>query len=166
MRHFTPLHLCHGMHSQGHPFALLSPFHHHHPHADILDNPTILHCCPIAHLIPRDPSATAYSDLSFHAAGEYLDSLQFWWHIQWPQDITACAAKAKTNNTIGINALKYAALILNYVAATAAYLQQPHKQDPFPSLLLFTDNVASRAWIIKGAKNLPEGKALGCLQDC
>ena len=59
---------------------------------------------------------------------------------------------AKTNNTISINTLEYTALIINYVATLAALIQNPQKQDLFPSLLLFTDNVASKAWIIKGAK--------------
>ena len=74
------------------------------------------------------------------------------------------AAKAKTKYTMSINALEYAALIINYVVALMTLLLNPRKQDPFPSLLLFIDNVASKAWIIKGAKQSKEGRVLDHLQ--
>ncbi len=74
------------------------------------------------------------------------------------------AAKAKTKYTMSINALEYAALIINYVVALMTLLLNPRKQDPFPSLLLFMDNVASKAWIIKGAKQSKAGRFLDHLQ--
>ncbi len=74
-----------------------------------------------------------------------MDSLGFWWHLQWPWEVQACTAKVKTNNTIRINALEYAALIINYVTALAALVQNPRTQDLFPSLLLFTGKVTSEA---------------------
>ncbi len=55
-------------------------------------------------------------------------------------------------DTISINALKYAAIIINYIAATTAFLDAPTENDPYPTVLFFTDNVASEAWIRKGAK--------------
>ncbi len=129
----------------------------------ILKDDSILRRCPIAHLVPRDPSAMAYSDSSLHAVGGFSTDLNFWWHLQWPDHIQACAVKARTGNTISINALKYAAIIINYIATTAAFLDAPINNDPYPTALYFTDNVASQAWICKGAKTSPAGKALGFL---
>ncbi len=112
----------------------------------------------------RDPSAIAYSDSLLHAAGGFSTDLSFWWHLQWPDHIQARAAKARTGDTISINALKYTAIIINYVATTAAFLNAPDKTNPYPTALFFTDNVASEAWIQKGAKKSAVGKALGFLQ--
>ncbi len=55
-------------------------------------------------------------------------------------------------NTISIIALKYAAIIMNYIAATTALLNAPNKDNPYPTALFFTNNMASEAWIGKGAK--------------
>ncbi len=130
----------------------------------ILDNDSVSRHCPIAHLIPRDTSAITYLDSSSHTAGGYSTDLQFWWHLQWPNSIQGCAAKASTQHTISINALEYAAIIINYVATTAATLSALQDHDPYPIALFFTDNVASEARICKGAKWSPAGKALGTLQ--
>ncbi len=119
----------------------------------ILGNALVLWYCPIAHLILLEPSTIACSDSSSHAVGGFLDSLSFWWHLQWPWEVQARTAKVKSDNTTSINALEYATFIINYVVALAALLQQPHEHDPFPSLLLFTNNITSEAWIIKGDKN-------------
>ena len=129
----------------------------------ILEDESASRQCPISHLIPRDPSVTAYSDSLSHAARGYSRDLNFWWHLQWPDHVQARAAKARTGNTISINALEYAAIIINYVATTAT-LANPNQNDPYPTALFFTDNIASEAWIQKGAKKSHAGKALGILQ--
>ncbi len=130
----------------------------------ILDNNLTSRHYLIVHLIPRDPSTIAYSDSSSHAARGYSTDLQFWWHLQWPDSVQAHAAKARTHDTISINALEYAAIIINYVAFTATILKAPQANDPYPTALFFTDNVASKAWIRKGAKQSLASKALGFLQ--
>ncbi len=53
----------------------------------ILKDNSVLRCCPIAHLVPRDPSAIAYSDSLSQAAGGLSTDLYFWWHLQWPDHI-------------------------------------------------------------------------------
>ncbi len=120
--------------------------------------------CPIAHLIPPDPSAIAYLDSLSHVVGGYSTDLQFCWHLQWLDSIQARVAKARTGDTISINALEYTFIIINYVTTTAAILSAPLNHDPYQTALFFTNNVASKAWIHKGAKQLPAGKALGILQ--
>ncbi len=82
----------------------------------ILANNLVLQRCPMAHFIPRDPSAIAYLDSLSHAARGYSTDLHFWWHLQWPDSIQACVAKASTQDTISINILENAAIIINYVA--------------------------------------------------
>ncbi len=57
-------------------------------------------------------------------------------------------------------------LIINYVVALAALLQCPRTQDLFPSLHLFTNNVTSKLWIIKGARKSAKGRVLSHLQCC
>ncbi len=96
--------------------------------------------------------------------GGFLTDLNFWWHLQWPDHIQAQAANAHTGNTISINALKYTVIIINYIATTVAFLAAPNKNDPFPTALFFTNNVASKAWVQKGTKKSPVGKAFGFLQ--
>ncbi len=130
----------------------------------ILDNDLVFQHCPIAHLIPRDPSAIAYSDSLSHAAGGYSKDRQFWWHLQWPESIQARMAKERRNDTVSINALEYKAIIINYVATTATILSAPQAHDPNPTALFFTDNVMPKAWIHKGTKQSLAGKALGTLQ--
>ncbi len=98
------------------------------------------------------------------APSGFSADLTFWWHLQWPNHIQACAAKAHTGDTISINALEYAAIIVNYIATTAAFLDAPNETNPYPTALFFTDNMASEAWIQKGAKKSPAGKALEFLQ--
>ncbi len=74
-------------------------------------------------------------------------------------------ARAHTCDTVSINTLEYTAIIINYVAATTAILSAPQAHDPYLTTLFFTDNVASEAWIQKGAKWSPVGKALCILQS-
>ena len=78
--------------------------------------------CPIGHLIPRDPSGEGWSDSFLHAAGGYSLDLVFWWYYEWPESIKKGTLKFMFYNDDGtlvsINALEYASLIINYVAAT------------------------------------------------
>ncbi len=85
--------------------------------------------------------------------------LKFWWHINWPEQVQARAAKARTNEMISINALEYAAIIINLVATTSTILASPSDQDPYPTVLYFIDNVTLEAWMQKVAKNSPAGKS-------
>ena len=41
----------------------------------------ILWDTPIAHIIPRIPTTTAFGDSCLEGAGGYSISLGFWWHI-------------------------------------------------------------------------------------
>ena len=94
----------------------------------------------MCHLVNRSPSAVSYSDSCLHAAGGYSLDLGFWWYIEWPLAIQQSTLKFIYNDNDGklvsINALEYASLIINYVAAyyvlTHVY---PTAQDPHPVVL-------------------------------
>ena len=124
---------------------------------------------PIGHLIPRDPSGEGWSDSCLHAAGGYSLDLGFWWYYEWPESIKKCTLKFMFNNNDGtlvsINALEYASLIINYVAATYVLTQiWPSPDDPHPVVLLYADNRTAESWLIKASKSSPGGRALGYIQ--
>ncbi len=162
-----PQNLCNCKDGKGHTSVVSLPLHHQKPYQAhgliiaILDNDSISHYCPIAHLIPRDPSAIVYSNSLLHTAGGYSTDLNFWWHLQWPDHIHVQTAKAHTGDTISINSLEYAAIIINFIATTATILATPNDNDPYPTALVFTNHVTSKAWIQKGAKKSSAGKTLG-----
>ena len=124
---------------------------------------------PMGHLIKRSPSAVGYSDSCLHAAGGYSLDLGFWWYLEWPQSIQKCTLKFvssdKDGNLVSINALEYASLIINYVAASYVLTQvYPQKGDPHPVVLLYADNRTSESWLIKASKSSHAGRALGYIQ--
>jgi hypothetical protein len=42
---------------------------------------------PIAHVIPRMPTFTAFGDSCLEGAGGYSLSLGFWWHLPFPEEV-------------------------------------------------------------------------------
>eukprot|EP00957_Ditylum_brightwellii_P006805 515821-Ditylum_brightwellii.AAC.1 len=44
---------------------------------------------PIAFMIPMDPEFVADGDSSLFAAGGFSTQLQFWWYIEWPEEVQA-----------------------------------------------------------------------------
>jgi hypothetical protein len=42
---------------------------------------------PIAHVIPRFPTATAFGDSCIEGSGGYSIELGFWWHINFPEEV-------------------------------------------------------------------------------
>ena len=105
---------------------------------------------PIAHMIPRDPTGTGDSDSSLSAAGGYSFDMKFWWYLEWPPDVRKFTLKFIKNNRngdlISINVLEYAALIINYVAATHFFTQRVGStSNPTPTVLLFADNTTAES---------------------
>eukprot|EP00984_Skeletonema_dohrnii_P032689 scaffold27225_cov80-Skeletonema_dohrnii-CCMP3373.AAC.3 len=122
---------------------------------------------PIAHLVPRDPTGTAWGDSSLDAAGGFSSDCKFWWYLEWSAEIKASTLRFHKNNSggnlISINVLEYASVIINY-AAMSFYFQHHHDPaNPFPVALLYADNVAAEIWAMKGCKRSDKGRALGRL---
>lgn len=124
---------------------------------------------PIAHMIPTDPSGIGHSDSCLLAAGGFSIEMRFWWYIEWDERIRARTLKYIKNNKndtlISINVLEYAALIINYMAATHFFRTNPSKSDPYPTVLLYADNTTAEAWgKMKSCKSSMTGRTLGRLQ--
>ena len=124
---------------------------------------------PIGHLIKRSPSAIGDSDSSLHAAGGFSLDMGYWWYWEWPEEIQNSTLKFIFNddkgNLVSINALEYASLIVNFVAATYVLtVVSPCPGDPHPVVLLRADNRTAESWLIKASKSSQAGRALGYVQ--
>jgi hypothetical protein len=122
---------------------------------------------PIAHLIDRIADYSAWGDSSLYGAGGFSLDLKFWWQLDWPKDIQGRNIKTiktrdpKTGETISINALEYATVLINYAAATDAVALITDPTAPqFPVLLNWADNTAAISWTKKMCKSSEGGKAL------
>jgi len=88
---------------------------------------------PIAHLIPRMPSAMTVGNSCLTGAGGYSISLGFWWHMAFPDDVFKRTLVYKKNNKdsqlVSI-VLEFVTVIINYCAAihvlTSTNLVDPH----------------------------------------
>ena len=133
-----------------------------------LDSPHVNTRAFIGHLIPRDPSGTAWSDSSLRAAGGYSTDMKFWWYIEWPEEIRRRTLLHLRNNKngrlISINVLEYAGIIITYIAATHYFLANPRDTDSQPVARLIADNSASKSWIVKACTRSAIGRALGRVQ--
>ena len=80
---------------------------------------------PIAHLIPRTPTASIIGDSSLLACGGYSITLKFWWHLSFPKEVierTLLHLKNYSDETfISINCLEYVTIIINYCASKAVF---------------------------------------------
>jgi hypothetical protein len=122
---------------------------------------------PIAHLIPRTADYNAWGDSSLYGAGGFSLDLAFWWQYEWPQNIqdrnitTIQTRDPVTGDTISINSLEYATVLINYAAATDAFALNTSATKPqYPVLLNWADNTAAISWTKKMCKSSEGGKAL------
>jgi hypothetical protein len=134
-----------------------------------LGSPDISIRRPIGHIVPRDPSGTAWSDSSLLAAGGYSVDMKFWWYIEWPEEVQRQTLKYIKNNKdqklISINVLEYAGVIINYIASTHYFREHKNDpEDPYPTVLLYADNTTAEAWTIKACKKSMIGRSLALLQ--
>ena len=119
---------------------------------------------PIAHLIKRVPSATAFGDACLDGAGGYSIDLCFWWHLEFPQEIVERTLKYKKDNKAGdlisINVLEFLTVILNYCAAYTVFTTERVSEDPFPVILNVTDNMSALNWTTHTCKCSQGGRLL------
>jgi len=111
---------------------------------------------PIAHLIPRTPTATVFGDSSLDGAGGYSLGLGFWWHIVFPDDIVKRTLLYRKNNNdgrlISINVLEYLTVIINYCASLHTIRTTSFTNDPYPVILNMTDNTSALSWTMHTCK--------------
>jgi hypothetical protein len=130
----------------------------------VLSNPgTYRWGSPIAHLIPREHDAEAFHDACPKGAGGFSSDLDYWWVVEWPQEIFARTLLPPTDkHYIPNNHLEYSAYLFGLAGAILSWEQQPPAtRPPHPLVLLWTDNMTARAWTkkIAGIK-APQGRAL------
>jgi hypothetical protein len=89
---------------------------------------------PIAHLIPRVPTALIIGNSLLVACGDYSITLKFWWHLLFPKDIVERTLLHLKNNSddtfISINCLEYVTIIINYCAALVVFATCKVNNDP------------------------------------
>ena len=119
-------------------------FHKIHPSSDILWE------TPIAHIIPRTLTATAFGDSCLEGVGGYSIPLGFWWHIAFPDKVIQRTLLYKKDNTggllISINVLEFITVIINYRASLHVITTTNVTEDPHPVLLNITNNASALSW--------------------
>jgi hypothetical protein len=119
---------------------------------------------PIAHLIPRIPTALIIGDSSLVACGGYSITLGFWWHLLFPEAVveqTLLHLKDNSNKRfILINCLEYVTIILNYCASLVVFASRKVNEDPHPVVLCITDSTSALNWTLHTSNKSSIGRAL------
>ena len=143
----------------------------------VLSNPTKFKWeIPIAHLIKRDPDYQSWGDSSLSSAGGFSIDLDYWWEVDWPEEVRKRTLKFKDTpenkrytgkdgflkkKLIDINMLEHATIIINFACATFAYLLLNEATRPKqPVLLNWADNKSAKSWTKKAARHSIGSKAL------
>jgi len=123
-----------------------------------------LHGKHTAHIIPRTPTFTSFGDSCLEGAGGYCISLDFWWHIPFPEAVIQRNLKHKEDNKdgllISINVLEFVTVIINYCAALHFVTTTLATDDPYPVLLNVTDNTSALSWTTGSCKKSKVGHLL------
>ena len=119
---------------------------------------------PIAHLIPRMPTASIIGDSLLVACGGYSITIEFWGHFLFPKEVvTQTLLHLKENSEkrfILINCLKYVTIILNYCASLVTFATCKINDDQHPVVLCVTNNTSTLNWTLHTSKKSIIGSAL------
>jgi hypothetical protein len=111
---------------------------------------SILWETPIAYIIPRMPTATAFGDSCLENVGGCSISLGFWWHLPFPPKIIQRTLIHKKDNKdgllISINVLEFVMVIINYCASLHMFTMKNITDDQQPVLLNVSDNASALSW--------------------
>jgi hypothetical protein len=126
---------------------------------------------PIAHLIPKIPTASIVRDSLLVACGGYHSiSLSFWWHLSLPKEVveqTLLHLKDNSNKMFNlINCLEYVTIILNYCASLLMFATRKVNDDPHPVVLCVTDNASALNWMLHTSKKMIIGRVLERWCEC
>jgi hypothetical protein len=119
---------------------------------------------PIAHLIPRMPTASIVGDRSLVACGGYSITLCFWWHLLFSKEVVKRMLLHLKDNSdatfISINCLEYVTIILNYCALIVMFVTRKTNDNLHPVVLCVMDNTSALNWTLHTSKKLIIGRAL------
>jgi hypothetical protein len=119
---------------------------------------------PIAHLIPRVPTASIIGNSLVVACGSYSITLKFWWHLSFPKDIVERTLLHLRNNSddtfIFINCLEYDTIIFDYCTVLVIFATCKVNNNPYPAVLCVTDNTSVLNWTLHMSKKSIIGRAL------
>jgi hypothetical protein len=119
---------------------------------------------PIAHLIPRGPTASIISYSLLVACGGYSITLKFWWHLSFPKDIVKqmlLHLKNNSNDTfISINCLEYVTIIIDYCVALVVFATRKVNNNPYLVVLCITNNTSALNWTLHMSKKSIISQAL------
>jgi hypothetical protein len=125
---------------------------------------TILWETPIAHVIPRSPTATTFGDSCLKGAGGCSIKLGFWWHIDFPKEIKRRTLLFKSDNKdgqlISIKVLKLVTVMIYYIASLHVITRTNFTDNPHPVLLNVTDNMAALKWTTGACRRSNIGRRL------
>jgi hypothetical protein len=97
---------------------------------------------PIAHLIPRTPTALITSDSSLLVCGGYSITLEFWWHLSFSMEVVERTLLYLKDNSdkffILISYLEFVTIILNYCASLVVFENCKVNDDPHSVVLCVT----------------------------
>ena len=92
----------------------------------------------------------AYRTSSLDGAGGYSIGLKFWWHIKFPKEVKLCTLLHRKDNKdeklVSINVLKFVMVIVNYIASLHVISTTSIINDPYPVLLIITNNALVLSW--------------------
>ncbi len=119
-------------------------------HEKLQQSSGILWETPIAHIIPRMPTATAFGGSWLEGEGGYFISLEFWWHIMFPDKVIQRMLIHKKDNSngllISINMLKFIMVIINYCVSLHVITMTKITGDLHPVLLNIANNASALSW--------------------
>jgi hypothetical protein len=119
---------------------------------------------PIAHLIPRTPTASIVGNSSLLACGGYSITLNFWWNLSFPENVVKQTLLHLKDNLdkslISTNCLEYFTIIVNYCASRIIFSTQKVNNDPHPVVLCVTDNTSALNWTLHTSKKSSISQAL------
>ena len=119
---------------------------------------------PIAHLIPRTPTASIVGDSSLLTCDRYSIKLKMWWHFSFPENVVKQTLLPLKDNSgkpfISANCLENFTVIVNYCASLVVFTAQLVNKDPHPVVLCVTDNTSALNWTLHTSKKSSIGQAL------
>ncbi len=118
---------------------------------------------PIAHIIPRTLTATAFGDSCLEGVGGYSIPLGFWWHIAFPDEVIWCMLLYKKKYRWPAHFNQRAQIfmvIINYCASLHVMTTKNVTDDPYPVLLNITNNTSTQSWTNHTCKKSKIGRLL------